>query len=118
MQYVGQQGYQDICPPGWHVPTPAEWEALVDISLGKGLSGNKLKDISSPVGFQGILTGFNYLNSLWSFTSGDLTGSMYWTSGSLSEHSAYARGLNLLNSGTSLYPSAKSNAFSVRCVKN
>lgn len=118
MQYSEQPGYQDICMPGWHVPTPAEWETLVDLSLGKGLSGNKLKDISSPTGFHGILTGFNYLNSLWSFTTGSLTGSMYWTSGNISEYSAFARGLNLLNSSTSLYPSAKSNAFSVRCVKN
>jgi len=28
MQYTTQQGVQGICPPGWHVPTDAEWTSL------------------------------------------------------------------------------------------
>lgn len=34
---------QGICPNGWHVPSKAEWDALVTYSGGKTITGNKLK---------------------------------------------------------------------------
>ena len=40
MQYDTTQGVQGICPPGWHIPTMAEFETL---SLTVGGDGNALK---------------------------------------------------------------------------
>ena len=33
-----------LCPTGWHVPSNAEWETLVDYLGGKETAGGKLKD--------------------------------------------------------------------------
>ena len=36
-------GVQGICPPGWHVPSMAEWQILIDYVGGEGIAGYKLK---------------------------------------------------------------------------
>ena len=33
-----------LAPEGWHVPTLAEWQALVDCNGGNAVAGNKLKE--------------------------------------------------------------------------
>jgi uncharacterized protein (TIGR02145 family) len=37
---------QNVCPPGWHLPSRAEWQALVDFAGGKEIAGKRLKAIS------------------------------------------------------------------------
>lgn len=44
MQYVTAEGAQGICPPGWHVPTNAEWTILTDYLGGEDVAGGKLKE--------------------------------------------------------------------------
>ncbi|MCG8696916.1 MAG: InlB B-repeat-containing protein [Bacteroidales bacterium] len=34
----------DLCPVGWHVPTLAEWDTLLDYAGGESIAGNKLKE--------------------------------------------------------------------------
>jgi hypothetical protein len=34
------------CPPGWHLPSDAEWQELVDFAGGKEIAGKKLKAVS------------------------------------------------------------------------
>jgi len=52
-----------ICPEGWHVPTTAEWKALIDYLGGENVAGGKLKDI-------GII---QYGNGLWQAPNTDAT---------------------------------------------
>jgi uncharacterized protein (TIGR02145 family) len=38
--------HQGICPPGWHIPSRAEWSALVTFAGGSSTAGAKLKATS------------------------------------------------------------------------
>ena len=125
MQYAGTPGSKGACPPEWHVPTDAEWQALIDnITAGiiapdaNGLSGSKLKDLAAVNGFQGLLGGIDYMDNSWDFTAAPLTGTMYWSSTPGGSFNAVARGLNLINPSVSYYINSRCNAFPVRCVKN
>ena len=125
MQYAVSAGSKGACPPEWHLPTDAEWQALIDnLSVGvtapdaNGLAGAKLKDMSATIGFHGLLGGLNYLDYVWAYNSLPLTGTMYWTStGSVAGY-AVARGLNLNNPSVSLFINSRINGFPVRCVKD
>jgi uncharacterized protein (TIGR02145 family) len=64
MQYDTTQGVQGICPPGWHLPTLAEFETL---SATVGGDGNALKAIgqgsgggagTNTSGFSALLAGY------------------------------------------------------------
>jgi uncharacterized protein (TIGR02145 family) len=110
-------GYQDLCMPGWHVATAAEWQSLIDATQGAGQAGGYLKDVT-PTGFDLLLRGVLYLNYLWAyFPTETITGSLLWTS-TRSGEKAVTRGLNLINPSVSLYESSRANAFPVRCVKD
>jgi uncharacterized protein (TIGR02145 family) len=118
MEYNENSTFQDICPGGWHLATTAEWDALISAFMGNGIAGGSLKNLPSTSGFDGIPGGIYYHNTLWAFTSGAISGAFYWTSESLPDGQAIARGLNSPNPSVSQYPSSRANAFSVRCVRN
>ncbi|MEI6684412.1 MAG: choice-of-anchor L domain-containing protein [Bacteroidota bacterium] len=118
MQYQETSQYQDLCPPGWHVPTAVDWDNLITDLNGNGIAGSALKDTVVANGFHGLLKGIYYLNRNWSFGSGLNTGSIFWTADALSADYATARGINIYNLSVSLYPSSRANAFPVRCIRN
>lgn len=35
-----------LCPPGWHIPTEAEWSQLTDVLGGANVAGGKMKTIT------------------------------------------------------------------------
>jgi len=111
---------QGLCPPEWHVPTATEWQLLIDgqVNAGNGIAGSDLRDLTPIFGFHALLGGLFYQNSLWNFENGTLTASMFWTSTKSGSNRALARGLNSINPSVSTYHSLRSNAFSVRCVKD
>jgi uncharacterized protein (TIGR02145 family) len=118
MHYSATGGFQDLCPPGFHVPTASEWQILINESLGNGLAGSTLKDMNRVNGFHGLLPGFIYQNLAWFFGNGNLAGTLFWSSTPVGEGKATARGFNSLNNSISEYPASINNAFSVRCVRN
>jgi len=125
MDYAVAPGTKGICPPAWHVPTVVEWQSLIDnLIAGIGtpdanaLAGSTMKDVLISGGFQALLGGFDYNDHSWAFTSGSLTGTLYWTSTVSSATHSVARGLNNYNPSISLYSSSRGNAFSLRCVKD
>jgi uncharacterized protein (TIGR02145 family) len=111
---------QGLCPPEWHVPTQTEWQLLIDgqTNAGNGIAGGDLKDPLPAFGFKALLLGIYYQNTLWDFTSGNLTATMFWTSTNSGTTRAVARGLNIFEPSVSRYVSGRSNAFPVRCVKD
>jgi uncharacterized protein (TIGR02145 family) len=124
MQYGGTSAAQGLCPPEWHVPSEAEWQQLIDnISVGvtppaDAIAAGFLKDMKLNPGFYALLDGLYYLNSNWSFNSGNLTATMFWTSTVNAQGAALARGMNSIDPSVSRYWSKKGNAFSVRCLKD
>lgn len=74
MQYVYNQGAQGICPPGWHLPTQAEWNTLknyLDPYAGGKLKEAGLAHWGSPNNGATNSSGFTALGS--SFYSGSAT---------------------------------------------
>lgn len=117
MQYQSAEGSQGLCPPGWHVPSLTEWQALIDDPTNQenGLAGGYLKDVQFSAKTGGIL----YMNNIWAFAPpANLTGVMFWTSTLSDPLRTWARGMNAPATSTSLYPSSRANAFNVRCVKD
>ena len=45
MQYQDTPGVQGGCPPGWHVPTQAEWLTLFNFYQGQGIAGKPCRII-------------------------------------------------------------------------
>lgn len=123
MRYGYTYGSQGICPPEWHVPAEAEWMAMQaalepNINPPDGVAGSFLKDPYPVNGFGALLSGMLYYDRLWSYNSGDVTGTMFWTSAVYDANRVMARGVNNFNPSTSRYPASRADAFPVRCVKD
>jgi len=124
MQYSQTPGVQGICPPGWHIPTSAEWDSLI---TAVGGDGNALKAIGQGVnagagtntsGFSALLAGYrdHYL-PYFDFKGGI---AWLWTSSKDEYNFLYAYFLNLINvhGNISFFSFYKEFGCSVRCIKD
>jgi uncharacterized protein (TIGR02145 family) len=114
MKYDNTAASQGYCPPGWHIPTENEWNTLFSIFLGNGFAGSPLK-YTGYSGFNALLDGVRFKNASWSFNN---FATLFWTSTSHGLFKAWAHGMNEFNPSVSYYPASRSNAFSVRCIKD
>jgi len=114
MQYQSAPGSQGLCPPAWHIPTEAEWFTLESVLNGQGNAGDSLK-AGGFSGFNAILAGVIYSKTTWAFPG---FASLFWTSTPTSAFRAMSHGLNQPDKSVSDYPALRSNAFSVRCIKD
>ena len=128
MQYVTTEGAQGICPDGWHLPSNAEFVALSNILGNWGIAGAKMKEKgvihwSSPntgatnsSGFTG-LGGGGYFQSPYFFFELYLY-ACFWSSTKSTTTDAHYRFLyyDALYFADDTY--FKTNAFSVRCLRN
>ncbi len=81
MRYVAVNAAQGFCPPGWHIPSEAEWNILFAIYISSGFAGNALK-VTGYSGFDALLTGIRFHNNIWKFPSIDpiLRSILFWCS--------------------------------------
>jgi uncharacterized protein (TIGR02145 family) len=114
MRYDDTPGLQGLCPPAWHVPTEAEWNSLFSNWTNSGFAGSPLK-YTGYSGFNALLKGVNFQNRDWYFNDFAV---FFWTSTPYTEIKAWSHAMNDYDPSVSLYPSLKSNAFSVRCLKD
>jgi uncharacterized protein (TIGR02145 family) len=112
MRYDDTPGLQGLCPPGWHVPTEAEWNTLFSFYISNGFAGSPLK-YSGFSGFNALLSGVNHFNRQWDFNN---FATFFWSSTPYGPYKAWAHGMNDYNPSVSFYPSSRANAFSVRCI--
>ncbi len=114
MKFDDSPAGQGLCPPGWHVPTEADWTTLMNYYLGNGRAGRPLQDTVIN-GFKALRSGVFYLNSSWSFLD---FATILWSSTSSGQTKAISHGMNLYNFSVSLYPASRANAFPVRCLRD
>ena len=120
-------GVQGVCPPGWHLPSDAEWTELSNYLGGESVAGGKLKEAgtthwASPntgatneTGFSGLPGGFRSYNG--SFSSiGDYGN--WWSSTEDFTDFAWDRGMNYDNTKVYRDSNSKEHGFSVRCVRD
>lgn len=125
MDYDDTQAIQGFCPPGWHIPTEADWAILFSQFINSGFAGNPLKS-GGYSGFNGFLSGIRFHTSIWKYPASDPTlhSILYWSSTPHSPTKTWAHGLNEVASDSeytpsvSFYPALKSNAFAVRCIRD
>jgi len=125
MRYVADNGAQGFCPPGWHIPTEADWNTLFSFYISSGFAGNALK-VTGYSGFDALLTGIRFHNNIWKFPGNDpiLRSILFWSSTIHAPQKAWAHGMNEVvvdieyTPSVSFYPSLRSNAFAVRCLKD
>jgi len=118
---------RNIAPEGWHVPSDAEWQTLVDY-LGFAFSGGKMKEAgtthwrspnkgaTNESGFAALPAGgCRYVNGTY-YDMGYYAG--FWSSTESGSYHAWGRHLGYDNSEVGRDPSNKECGFSVRCVKD
>ena len=119
-------GVQGVCPCGWHLPSDAEWEQLIDY-LGTGVAGGKLKEKgtthwNSPNTGATNETGFTALPGNYRKDDGTFASvgedSDFWSA--TEDNSKYAWFLNIHfnESDVGRNTFKKEVGFSVRCVKD
>lgn len=114
MRFEDFPGQQGLCPPGWHVPAEAEWNALFSNWITSGFAGSPLK-YSGYSGFNALLSGTSHLNRQYDFMG---FATFLWSSTPYTSTKAWAHGMNDYDPSVSLYPASRSNAFSVRCLRD
>jgi uncharacterized protein (TIGR02145 family) len=114
MQYQEVEEIQGLCPPGWHVPSEADWNMLFANWTNNAFAGKALL-YNGYSGFNAFLTGVGYFNHGWWF--GDFA-TFFWSSTAHGPYKAWAHGMNEYNYSVSYYPGYRGNAFSVRCLKD
>jgi uncharacterized protein (TIGR02145 family) len=118
-----------IAPSGWHVPSDAEWTTLTTFLGGESVAGGKMKSMGtslwlSPNTAATNESGFTGLPGGWRDISVDFSairGAAFWWSSSeynLNTNSAYQRSIEFNSTTVYNYSMVKSNALSVRLVKN
>jgi uncharacterized protein (TIGR02145 family) len=118
---------RNIAPPGWHVPTDAEWQTLVDFMGGSSVAGGKMKEAgtshwSAPnTGatnescFSALPGGCRYYDGTFRHMG---YGVYFWSSSGID--ALGARYQSLYYDGSDAYrgSSSKQNGFSVRLVRD
>lgn len=114
MLYDDTPGIQGLCPPGWHIPTEVEWNLLFVNWTNNAFAGAPLR-YSGYSGFNAFLPGVLHHNIQWDFLD---IATFFWSSTAYGSYKAWSHGINGYDPSVSLYPSLRSNAFSVRCVRD
>ncbi len=124
--------HKGICPSGWHIPSDAEWKALVDSVGGSSVAGRYLKATSGwhscgkgssyqyqcedKYGFSAKPGGIGYSDGNFHFI-GDY--GYWWSTSEYRSEDAYYRDLNYISDAADWYNyGAKSNLLSIRCLRN
>jgi uncharacterized protein (TIGR02145 family) len=114
MRYDDTPGQQGLCPPGWHVPTENDWNNLFSFYINNGFAGSPLK-YSGYSGFNALLSGVVVMNKGWKYQG---FASFFWSSTPSGINKSWSHGMNEDDPSVSVYPSFRSNAYSVRCLKD
>jgi uncharacterized protein (TIGR02145 family) len=131
------------CPPGWHLPTDAEWTTLENYmianvynydgtttgnkiakslavtsswntSTNTGAIGNNLTD-NNISGFSALPGGYRYISGVFGSVG---SAGLWWSSSEASVSNAWGRVLNFDSASANRNFFVKTEGFSVRCLKD
>ena len=114
-----------ICPPGWHLPTRAEWDTLFTEVDGKSTAGKILKSQTGwykngngtdDVGFSALPAGGRDAGNGDFYAGGRLAN--FWSASEDDSHTAYHMSLSYEDEHANLIGYQKNYGFSVRCLKD
>ncbi|NTV45450.1 MAG: hypothetical protein HGB11_02765 [Chlorobiales bacterium] len=120
---------RNIAPAGWHIPTRAEMQTLMDFLGGDSQAGNALKESGSThwqssntaatnsSGFTALPGGFRYENGNF-LNKGEFA--YFWSITTFSNDAteAYYRSIYTGNGSVNDFYTSKATGFSVRCIKD
>jgi uncharacterized protein (TIGR02145 family) len=120
---------QGICPAGWHLPSAAEWDILIDYAGGKDSAGTKLKspEYWRPVTVSGVTPGTDaYGFSALPVGFGTFDGGFgaigifgyWWSATEDAADLAQSRYMSFLGGEVGGFGHPKQDGFAVRCVQN
>jgi len=117
-------GAKRACPEGWHLPSDAEWQILIDFAGGDKIAGKILKAKSGWAGSGNGADnfGFTALPGGVGLSNGDFrdseNGGLWWSSTEDDAKKAYRRSMDINSTDVHRSSSDKNLLFSVRCVEN
>lgn len=115
---------RNIAPEGWHVPTDAEWDILINSLGGDLVAGGKLKeagahwyspntDATNASGFTALPGGYrNYSFYYMGYDGG------WWSSSADGAPNAWTRYLYNFRANAFRFTFFKQHGFSVRCIRD
>lgn len=119
---------RNIAPTGWHIPTRAEMQTLVDYLGGDSQAGNALKEsgtshwisntgATNSSGFTALPGGYRYENGNFLNKS---EFAYFWSTTTYNYDVTYAyyRSIYNGNGGVNDFYTSKATGFSVRCIKD
>jgi len=118
---------RNIAPTGWHVPSDADWQILIDYLGGYAFSGGKLKEAgtthwispntgaTNESGFSALPAGYRYYNGSYFSLGGD---AIFWSSTAGDLDTAWYRTLSYLSTNVSRGNNDEQNGFSLRLVRD
>ena len=117
---------RNIAPAGWHVPTKAEYDTLIDYIGGVDIAGGKMKESGlahwkNPNTFANNESGFSGLPGGYRGDDGFYGMGFYatfWSSSKRSFGDAWCRWLDYNSAAAHRYGNSKLSGFSVRCVQD
>jgi uncharacterized protein (TIGR02145 family) len=117
-----------LCPQGWHVPSDAEWSAMVEFIGGKNSAGDKLKESGNQYWKNALIIPTNEFDftalpggtRLYSGSFPEFGNSyaVWWTSTPYSSLAAHNWGLHDSSARIFNGYDNKQSGFSVRCMKD
>ena len=122
MQYVTTEGTQGICPPGWHIPTFAEFHTLGSTvnndanalkAIGQGTGGGAGSNTSS---FSALLGGYRHNSG--AFNNLGLNTDFWSSTEEIINSSAGGMSLHSIDNNIGYANFYKGPGFSVRCLKD
>ncbi|MCD4684099.1 MAG: fibrobacter succinogenes major paralogous domain-containing protein [Bacteroidales bacterium] len=118
---------KSIAPEGWHLPSKAEWQELINCLGGENIAGGKMKEsgnthwiapntgATNSSGFTALPGGLRDSNGNYGGMNG-LT--VFWFSTAYNNNTAYIVELDFDAELANVYNGAKDYGFSVRCIKD
>ena len=116
---IRQDNYQGIAPDGWHIPSYKEWEQLLE-NLPKNSNGDELRSEcfwgnpgEDSFGFFALPAGYRFDNGAFCRFG---KRARFWCKDEYGKSNAYR--LSITNNSVDIEGVYRSDALSVRCVKN